>query len=220
MVFGSKKEYEQYRPNEFAIAYYTQIAGRDYIVLSGVSDDVFPVAVHEYVHLVVQHSGLILPPWLNEGLSEMYSTLKPEGDKILIGSLIPGRMYELSQHQWVPLTVILSAGRDSPYYSEKNKAGSLYNEGWALTHMLQLQPRIQPGFCSAAAANHQGQASEDSSGKRVQQAAQHYRKRASVLSQPQHFQRARGSGKATGRTGGNGGAGAGVRRETYSARSE
>src|SRR5947208_9671565 len=32
IVFGSKKEYEQYRPNDFATAFYTQIAARDYIV--------------------------------------------------------------------------------------------------------------------------------------------------------------------------------------------
>src|SRR5258706_15806566 len=28
IVFGSKKEYEPYRMNEFATAYYTQVAGR------------------------------------------------------------------------------------------------------------------------------------------------------------------------------------------------
>ena len=34
IVFGSKKDYEPYRPNSFADAYYTQAtAGRDYIVL-------------------------------------------------------------------------------------------------------------------------------------------------------------------------------------------
>src|SRR5271168_5062953 len=37
IVFGSKREYDQYRINEFATAYYAQIGGRDYIVLGGVS---------------------------------------------------------------------------------------------------------------------------------------------------------------------------------------
>jgi hypothetical protein len=36
----------------------------------------------------------------------------------------------------VPLQAIVSADRNSPYYNEKNRAGSLYNEGWALVHML------------------------------------------------------------------------------------
>jgi Tfp pilus assembly protein PilF len=146
IIFNSKKEYEPYRFNEFATAYYTQVAGRDYIVLSGTSADVFPVAVHEYMHLVVRHRGLDLPPWLNEGIAEVYSTLKPLGDKVLVGSLIPGRMYALSREKWVPLSAILAADHDSPYYNEKNKAGSLYNEGWALTHMLHLSPQYSSGW--------------------------------------------------------------------------
>jgi len=144
VVFGSKKEYEQYHLNAFATAYYMEIAGRDYIVLGGVSDDVFPIAVHEYVHLVAQHAGMNLPPWLNEGLAELYSTLKPVGDKVIVGNIIPGRVYEMSQEKWVPLATILAATKESPYYNEKNKAGNLYNEGWALTHMLELSPEYSP----------------------------------------------------------------------------
>lgn len=146
IVFGSKKEYDQYRLNDFSAAYYTQIAGRDYIVLGGVSDNVFPTAVHEYVHLVAQHFGLNLPPWLNEGMAELFSTLKPVGDKVIVGNIIPGRMVEISQQKWVPLAAILAATSDSPYYNEKNKAGSLYDEGWALTHMLELSPEYSPRF--------------------------------------------------------------------------
>jgi hypothetical protein len=47
IIFNSKKEYEPYRFNEFATAYYTQVAGRDYIVLSGTNTEVFPVAVQQ-----------------------------------------------------------------------------------------------------------------------------------------------------------------------------
>jgi tetratricopeptide (TPR) repeat protein len=146
IVFGSRKEYDQYRFNEFADAYYTQVAGRDYIVLSSASDNVFPTAVHEYVHRVVQHLGLNLPPWLNEGMAELYSTLKPQGDKVIVGNIIPGRVYEMQQEKWVPLSVILAADSHSPYYNEKNKAGSLYNESWALTHMLALSPEYGDHF--------------------------------------------------------------------------
>jgi hypothetical protein len=146
IVFGSKKEYEQYRPNSFADAFYTQIAGRDYIVLGGVGDDVFPIAVHEYVHLVVQHAGMTLPPWLNEGMAEVFSTMKPLGDKVLVGNIIPGRVIEMTQGKWAPLETILTAGLDSPYYNETNKAGSLYNEGWALTLMLELSPQYAAHF--------------------------------------------------------------------------
>jgi hypothetical protein len=71
VTFGSTKEYEPYRMNEFAIAYYQETLDRDYIVMSRSGSDTFPIAVHEYVHLLVRHSGLKLPPWLNEGLAEL-----------------------------------------------------------------------------------------------------------------------------------------------------
>jgi hypothetical protein len=146
ILFGSKKEYEEYRPNEFAAAYYTQIAGRDYIVLGSVNDEVFPIAVHEYVHLVVRNAGMKLPPWLNEGIAEIFSTLKPAGDKVIVGAPIIGRMQQMSREKWVSLSTIIAADHDSPYYNEKNKAGSLYNEGWALADMLELGPQYSPNF--------------------------------------------------------------------------
>jgi tetratricopeptide (TPR) repeat protein len=146
IAFSSMKEYEPYRMNDFAVAYYHPGADHDSIVMSQTGAETFPIAIHEYVHLVVEHARLKLPPWLNEGLAELYSTLRPLGDKILVGSLIPGRYRALQREKWVPLSIILRAGHDSPYYNEKNKAGSLYNEGWALTHMLVLSPDYRPKF--------------------------------------------------------------------------
>ncbi|MGA2590578.1 MAG: hypothetical protein ABSH32_11720 [Bryobacteraceae bacterium] len=117
VVFGSQKEYEPYRINEFATAYYHQIADRDYIVMSHGGADTFPIAVHEYVHLLVRHFGLKLPPWLNEGLAELYSTLKPMGGKILVGDLIPGRQRALLQDRWVLLAVIFTIGTVNTMHS-------------------------------------------------------------------------------------------------------
>jgi Tfp pilus assembly protein PilF len=162
VIFGSEKEYAPYRFNEFAIAYYFGGADRDYIVLGRTGEQAAQIAVHEYVHLVARHAGLKFPPWLNEGIAELYSTVRMQGDKALVGDLIPGRLQALFSEKWVPLSVILSAGPDSPYYNEKNKAGSLYNEGWGLVHMLQLSPEyvakfpaflntVQSGVDSAAA---------------------------------------------------------------------
>jgi tetratricopeptide (TPR) repeat protein len=146
VAFGSPKEFEPYKINDYAIAFYGQTADRDYIVMSRSGSEIFPVAVHEYVHLLVRHAGLKLPPWLNEGIAELYSTLRPTGDKVLVGDLIPGRHRALLDDKWVPLGAILGAARESAYYNEKNKAGSLYNEGWALTHMLSFRAEYRPKF--------------------------------------------------------------------------
>jgi tetratricopeptide (TPR) repeat protein len=99
---------------------------------------------------------LKFPPWLNEGFAELYSTLKPLGDKVQVGGLIPGRVEALRSEKWVPLAVILAAGHDSPYYNEKNKAGSLYNEGWALVHMLSMHAEYRPKFTELLTAIQDG----------------------------------------------------------------
>ncbi len=146
VAFNSKKEYEPYRLNNFASAYYHATPTTDDIVLSQAGYDVFPVAVHEYVHLVTRHMGMKLPPWLSEGIAELYSTLKPMGDRVLVGTLIEGRHQALLTDKWVPLKIIVNADHSSPYYNERSQAGSLYNEGWALTHMLVLTNEYRPGF--------------------------------------------------------------------------
>jgi Flp pilus assembly protein TadD len=161
VAFGSRKEYERYRINDFASAYYQGTAERDYIVLSETGAETFPTAVHEYFHLFARHAQLNLPPWLNEGMADLYSTLKPAGDKILVGALIPGRLRALRQEPWAPLADILGADRSSPYYNEKEKAGSLYNEGWALTHMLSLSPEYSAGFSQLLTAIQSGTPSEE-----------------------------------------------------------
>src|ERR1700736_990651 len=84
VAFRSEKQYRPYRINESAAAYYTQTQTRDYIVMQDIAQEHYHVAIHEYTHLIVEHSGLKLPPWLNEGWAELYSTLKPLGDKAMI----------------------------------------------------------------------------------------------------------------------------------------
>jgi hypothetical protein len=161
IAFNSLKEYEPYRLNQFATAYYYPGAERDMIVMSHGGIENFPVAIHEYVHLVMQHAGVTAPPWLDEGLAEFYSTLHQLGSKVVIGDIIPARLAEIRREKWVPLSVILAADRDSPYYNEKNKAGSLYNEGWALTHMLSLSGEYRPQWSRFVRAILDGQDSAD-----------------------------------------------------------
>lgn len=46
------------------------------------------IAIHEYVHVLVRHSGLDIPLWLNEGLAGVYSGMEAwDGGKILVGNI-------------------------------------------------------------------------------------------------------------------------------------
>ena len=113
------------------------------------------MAVHEYTHLMIHQSGMEIPPWLNEGLAELYSSLEPSGEKILVGQLIPARLHVLRSEPWIPLATLVAVDHSSPYYNEKSRAGMFYAESWALVHMLNLDPAYQPQLKTLVAALNQ-----------------------------------------------------------------
>ncbi len=152
IAFDSEKEYRPYAPNAGAFAYYVGGVDRDYIVMQQLGRESFPVAVHEYTHLMVKHSEAKVPAWLNEGLAELYSSLRAEGEKVIVGDLLAGRFLTLKNEKWLALDQLLEVDHSSPYYNEKNKMGIFYAESWALTHMLQLDQAYRPGFSKFLAA--------------------------------------------------------------------
>jgi len=101
IAFRSDKDYKPYRISESADAFYLDGYDRDYIVMRNITEESYPLTVHEFTHLLVKHAGIEVPIWFNEGLADVYS--KPLGKKVLIGSLIPGRSYSLQQSKWIPL---------------------------------------------------------------------------------------------------------------------
>ncbi len=144
--FRNRKEFEPFRPNEVAAAYYIGGYDRDYIVIGDLGPDIKPIAIHEYVHLLTKHAEMDLPIWLNEGFADLYSTLESRGNQVMVGQLMPGRMQVLQRKKWLPLATLLAAGRDSEHYNERNRASVFYAQSWALVHMLNLDPEFKPKF--------------------------------------------------------------------------
>jgi tetratricopeptide (TPR) repeat protein len=161
VVFRSEKQYKPYAPNEAAAAFYTPGRYRDYIVLGDTEPDHLPVAIHEYTHLIVEHSHLKLPVWLNEGWADLYSTLKPNGRKAMVGDLIPGRVQVLMNQKWMSFDELTSVGLKSATYNEKDRAGIFYAESWALVHMLYLAPEYSPKFSNFVAAVNKGKSAAE-----------------------------------------------------------
>jgi tetratricopeptide (TPR) repeat protein len=146
IAFRGEKQYRPYRINEFATAFYTGNADRDYIVMQEISSLQYPVAIHEYTHLIIRHSGLKLPVWLNEGWADLYSTLRPMDGRVRIGDLQPERLRTLARNPWLPLQVLTSINAASPYYNDRDKAGIFYAQSWALMHMLYFDSRYRGNF--------------------------------------------------------------------------
>lgn len=152
IAFKSEKQYRPYRFNEAAFAYYTRTRMRDYIVMEDIAPEHYRVAIHEYTHLIIEHAGLKLPLWMNEGWADLYSTLIPVGNKTRMGELIPGHMQTLSTSKWLDLNTVTSVTPGSPLYNEKNRAGLFYAESWALVHMLHLSQNYRENFSKCVIA--------------------------------------------------------------------
>ena len=154
--FGTEEQYARFRPNSQTAAWFTATPGSDYIVMGDEVQDDFGLAIHEYTHLIVRHSGLRIPTWLNEGWADVFSTLRPARDGIAVGDLIPGRMKSLTNDTWLDFDSLTSVTRDSPVYNETARAGIFYAESWALAHMLFLSPEYKDNFGKFVTALHSG----------------------------------------------------------------
>jgi Tfp pilus assembly protein PilF len=146
VAFRGEKQYQPYRVSESAFAYYTRSRSHDYIVMQDIVNEHYPAAIHEYTHLIIEHTALSVPLWLNEGWAELYSTLRPKGKQAMVGEILPGRAAALVTNKWIGLDVITSVDHSSPLYNERDKASMFYAEGWALTHMLFFAPDYRPNF--------------------------------------------------------------------------
>lgn len=162
IAFRSEKEFAPYRPNGGVAAYYQRSRKRDYIVMQDLNTDNYRTAVHEYTHLIVEHSGVKLPVWLNEGLADVYSSLEAKGEQTMVGRPLAGRLQVLAQEKWLDLPLLTSVGQDSPYYNDRGKMPIFYAESWALTHMLVLGSGYHDGFSRFVASVSAGNSAEAS----------------------------------------------------------
>jgi hypothetical protein len=142
LVFRSPSEYEPYRLRPTADAFYTATESCDYIVLS--SPEAGRLAAHEYWHSVEHASALRLPPWLNEGMAEFFSTIRLGELSGRIGAQPTGHTRILRTRAWIPLATLVAMPADSPLRSERDSAEMFYAESWALAHMLMLAPDYAP----------------------------------------------------------------------------
>jgi len=156
IVFQSEREFRAYRMNEFASAYYASVRDRDYIVIQRMDSGRDPSAAHEYMHLLIRHSGTKLPAWLNEGYAQLYSSLTPSGDSIHVGGVPPWVGATLTEKIWLKLDRLLAVDHDSPEYNQKEHAGIFYAQSWALTHMLNLDEAYRTRTSAFLEALHNG----------------------------------------------------------------
>jgi tetratricopeptide (TPR) repeat protein len=161
IAFSSDKQFEPYRATEGSPAYYLPGLNSDTIVMGSLTKDLFRVAIHEYVHLLVRHSKAKYPLWLNEGTADLYSTLTPVAGKVRVGEFPMGHYHALRMGKMLSLAELTGVNHDSPHYNEKDRRSIFYGQSWALTHMLNLSKEYAPNYTAFLKALFSGAPIED-----------------------------------------------------------
>ncbi len=150
--FHSETEYARYRMTPTADAYFMAAGDRNYIVMPSLGEETFPLAAHEYAHLIQHAASRRFPPWWSEGLADLFSTLRIDRRGSRIGGPLPGRLSVLRHTRWMPLEQLMSMPANSPLRGQRATSALFYAESWALTGMLALSPAYRPCFGALTAA--------------------------------------------------------------------
>ena len=101
-------------------------------------DQAFHTIYHEYVHMIMRLNFPKMPLWANEGLAELFAFAKFSEGECSLGYPSPEHLQTLQTESMMPLSTLLTVGRDSPYYIQADKARIFYAQSWALAHYLML----------------------------------------------------------------------------------
>jgi tetratricopeptide (TPR) repeat protein len=149
IIFKSDDAFRPYKPRykgkirEQVGGYFLERPDGNYIVFTNEEHagvDPYEIIFHEYEHSLVHQSLFRIPPWLDEGLAEFYSSFETseKDQKATLGNPISRHVFYLRENHILPLKTLLTVDRTSPQYNESSKAGVFYAESWALIHYLVL----------------------------------------------------------------------------------
>src|SRR5579883_3176309 len=146
VVFRSSRDYEAYRVQHSADAYYASYGSEQFIVMPPLGAKLEEISAHEYTHAVLHlQTKATLPPWLDEGLAEVFSTVALSDRRAVLGA--PREPHAaLLRGPHIHLQELLTAPSSEFQTSGRTLAGLRYAESWALLHLLLFSPdyRVPP----------------------------------------------------------------------------
>jgi tetratricopeptide (TPR) repeat protein len=145
MVFKNESSFNPYKPlnngKPANVAGYFQGGEDENLIVMDISanqERPMSVIYHEYSHLLTSNTPRDWPLWLKEGLAELYSSFEVFNGIPLLGAPISRHVGMLRQKTLIPLRDLLSVGRGSSLYNERDRQGIFYAESWALCHYMMI----------------------------------------------------------------------------------
>jgi tetratricopeptide (TPR) repeat protein len=141
-VFRNDRDFRPYKPlregrPSLVSGYFAPRADGNYIAIDGnARRDATGIVYHEYVHYFVANNLPGLPLWFEEGLAELYSSLRIRGKTVEFGFPDPYHLVLLRNSRLIPLPELLTADHHSELYNERDRKSMFYAESWALVHYL------------------------------------------------------------------------------------
>jgi tetratricopeptide (TPR) repeat protein len=128
------------KPNDDVAGYFTSLPHANYIVLapSGYRPFTYQLIFHEYTHYIIARNFKRLPFWLNEGLSEFYSTFagSDRDARTIVGRPIDWHLATLLQRGVMPHARFVQPQIPEELLRDQQGMARLYAQSWALTHFL------------------------------------------------------------------------------------
>lgn len=111
------------------------------------------VLFHEYVHyFMYQHRNAPYPAWYREGFAEIFSTLRSEDDRFVIGDVPSWRSVEI-----MAVDIDLEKMLDPPEKGDRYTVARTYGHGWLLASLLNFTPERRPQITEYLTLLAQGQ---------------------------------------------------------------
>ena len=155
LVFKDEKSYLPFlpklqdgRPDKNIAGYFLGSEDANYITLSISSGtkDAYETIYHEYIHYLLKSNfdSLEIPPWLNEGLAEFYSTFEVgKNRKVMIGNLRNDHLYFLSRSKLIPLRQFFAIDSYSLHRNGNHSRSVFYAQAWALIHYFAVKSEAE-----------------------------------------------------------------------------
>ena len=123
------------------------------------SDSTCEIVYHEYIHYLFRITEQYPAPWFNEGVAELFSSMKEDGKWLQLGDPVAGRVYDLRQGRMMPFAQLFAVTYESTVFRDSGHTGIFYAQSWAFLHYCRfgenkIPPEKMAAFLRIAGSPH------------------------------------------------------------------